>query len=61
MIKDINYYRLKFSPRAKSNKEGLNVSLSAGVAPNKPILLLSVIELIERSLLPIIAYIFLPN
>lgn len=49
MIKDINYYRLKFSPRSKSNKEGLNVSRSAGVAPNKPILLLSVIELIERS------------
>ncbi|MBE9044923.1 HNH endonuclease [Pleurocapsales cyanobacterium LEGE 10410] len=49
MIKDINYYRLKFSPRSKFNKEGLNVSRSAGVAPNKPILLLSVIELIERS------------
>ncbi|BAZ47096.1 hypothetical protein NIES4102_41420 (plasmid) [Chondrocystis sp. NIES-4102] len=51
MIKDINYYRLKFSPKSKSNKEGLNVSRSAGVAPNKPILLLSVIELIERSLI----------
>lgn len=49
MIKDINYYRLKFSPRSKFNKEGLNVSRSAGVAPNKPILILSLIELIERS------------
>ena len=49
MIKDINYYRLKFSPRSKFNKKGLNVSRSAGVAPNKPILLLSVIELIERT------------
>ena len=49
MIKDINYYRLKFSSKSKVNKIGLNVSRSAGVAPNKPILLLSVIELIERS------------
>jgi putative restriction endonuclease len=49
MIKDINYYHLKFSPKSKVNKIGLNVSRSAGVAPNKPILILSVIELIERS------------
>ncbi len=49
MIKDINYYRLKFSPKSGVNKIGLNVSRSAGVAPNKPILLLSVIELIERA------------
>lgn len=48
-MKDINYYRFKFAPRSKSNKEGLNVSRSAGVAPNKPVLLLSVIELIGRS------------
>lgn len=48
MVKDIDYYRLKFSPKSKSNKIGLNVSRSAGIAPNKPILLLSVIELIER-------------
>lgn len=40
MIKDISYYRRKFSE--------LNVSRSAGVAPNKPVLLLSVIELIQR-------------
>lgn len=40
MVKDINDYCRKFS--------SLNVSRSAGVAPNKPVLLLSVIELIER-------------
>jgi putative restriction endonuclease len=49
MIKDLNYYRLKFSPKSSVNKIGLNVSRSAGVAPNKPILLLSVIEQITRS------------
>ncbi|CAD5988502.1 hypothetical protein PCC9214_05396 (plasmid) [Planktothrix tepida] len=48
MIKDINYYCLKFSPRSQFNKIGLNVSLSAGFAPNKPVLLLSIIELIGR-------------
>jgi putative restriction endonuclease len=48
MIKDINYYCLKFSPRSGFNKIGLNVSLSAGFAPNKPVLLLSIIELIGR-------------
>ncbi|NJO93292.1 MAG: HNH endonuclease [Hydrococcus sp. RM1_1_31] len=48
MIKDITYYRRKFSPRSASNKIGLGVSRSAGVAPNKPVLLLSVIELIQR-------------
>ncbi|MDJ0726225.1 MAG: HNH endonuclease [Prochloraceae cyanobacterium] len=48
MIKDIKYYRCKFLPKSKSNKIGLNVSRSAGLAPNKPVLLLSVIELIER-------------
>ncbi|EAW35205.1 HNH endonuclease [Lyngbya sp. PCC 8106] len=48
MIRDIHYYRCKFSRRTKQNKLGLGVSLSAGEAPNKPVLLLSVIELIER-------------
>lgn len=48
MIKDIHYYCLKFSPRSQFNKIGLNVSLSAGFAPNKPVLLLSIIELIGR-------------
>lgn len=48
MIKDLIYYRRKFSPSSKSNKIGLRVSRSRGVAPNKPVLLLSVIELIER-------------
>lgn len=48
MIKDINYYRRKFSPRSQSNKIGLNVSVSSDVAPHKPVLLLSIIELIGR-------------
>lgn len=48
MIKDINYYCQKFSPRSKSNRLGLNISKSAGEAPNKPILLLAIIELINR-------------
>lgn len=48
MLKDIAYYRRKFSRRSESNKIGLNVSRSAGEAPNKPVLLLSVIELIHR-------------
>lgn len=48
MIKDIDYYLSKFSPRSKSNEIGLNVSQSAGIAPNKPVLLLSVIELIKQ-------------
>ena len=38
--KGIDYYSRKFSPKLKSNPIGLNVSLSAGVAPNKPVLLL---------------------
>ncbi|MEL4895944.1 HNH endonuclease [Crocosphaera sp. Alani8] len=48
MIKDINYYRQKFSPRPLVGKMGLNVSRNRGTAPNKPILILSIIELIER-------------
>ena len=47
-IKNLSYYYRKFSPKSKSNPIGLGVSRSAGVAPNKPVLLLSVIELIER-------------
>jgi len=47
--KGIDYYCHKFSPKSKkTNPIGLNVSLSAGVAPNKPVLLLAVIELITR-------------
>jgi putative restriction endonuclease len=48
MIKDITYYCRKFSPRSTANKIGLGVSRSAGVAPNKPVLLLAIIELIQR-------------
>lgn len=40
MTKDLSYYCKKFA--------SLNVSRSSGVAPNKPILLLSVIELISQ-------------
>lgn len=40
MIKDLNYYIQKFA--------NLNVSRSSGFAPNKPILLLSIIELISQ-------------
>lgn len=47
MIKNLAYYCNKFSPKSSSNKIGLGVSRSAGVAPNKPILLLSVIEMIS--------------
>ena len=47
--KGIDYYSRKFSPQSKkTNPIGLKVSLSAGVAPNKPVLLLAVIELITR-------------
>lgn len=46
MIKNLAYYCNKFSPKSSSNKIGLGVSRSAGVAPNKPILLLSAIEMI---------------
>ncbi|MEA5536801.1 HNH endonuclease [Crocosphaera sp. XPORK-15E] len=45
MIKDINYYCQKFS---NAGKNGLNVSRKGGIALNKPVLLLSIIELIER-------------
>jgi putative restriction endonuclease len=48
MNQDLAHYRRKFSPKSKSNPIGLGVSRSAGVAPNKPVLLLSVIELIGR-------------
>lgn len=48
MIKNLNYYRLKFAPKSKENPKGLNVSRSSGVAPNKPVLLLAVIELISQ-------------
>jgi len=48
MIRDIHYYRCKLSRKTPQNKLGLGVSKSAGEAPNKPVLLLSVIELIER-------------
>ncbi len=43
MLKNLPYYCKLFSPRSKSNPTGLNVSPGA---PNKPILLLSVIEMI---------------
>lgn len=43
MTKDIGYYIKKFSPKSIVGKVGLNVSPGA---PNKPILLLSVIEMI---------------
>lgn len=43
MPKNLPYYCKSFSPRSKSNPSGLNVSPGA---PNKPILLLSVIEMI---------------
>jgi putative restriction endonuclease len=43
MPKDLAYYVKKFSSKSTSNKTGLNVSPGA---PNKPILLLSVIEMI---------------
>jgi len=43
MAKDLAYYIRKFSPRSKVGKAGLHVSPGA---PNKPILLLSVIETI---------------
>lgn len=43
MPKNLPYYCKSFSPRSKSNPTGLNVSPGA---PNKPILLLSVIEMI---------------
>ncbi len=46
MTKDLAYYVKKFSPRSIVGKEGLNVSLKNGIALNKPILLLSVIEMI---------------
>ncbi len=48
MLKNLAYYSNKFRPRSSSNKIGLNVSLKGGVAPNKPILLLSVIELLSQ-------------
>lgn len=49
MIKDLAYYVKKFSPRVKgSNPIGLNVNRSRGIAPNKPILLLSIIERISQ-------------
>ena len=48
MSNTLDYYQAKFSPKSKSNKIGLNVSRSSGIAPNKPILLLSIIELAER-------------
>ncbi|WP_414755923.1 HNH endonuclease [Anabaena sp. CCY 9910] len=44
MNKDLAYYVKKFSPRSVAGKKGLNVSPGA---PNKPILLLSVIEMIS--------------
>jgi putative restriction endonuclease len=47
--KTIDYYCRKFSPKLPAiNPIGLNVSKSAGIAPNKPVLLLAVIELISR-------------
>ncbi|NWF61747.1 MAG: HNH endonuclease [Fischerella sp.] len=45
MAKDLAYYVKKFSPRSVVGKTGLNVSPGA---PNKPILLLSVIEMISQ-------------
>ena len=49
MAKDLAYYVKKFSPKKKIvNPTGLNVSRSKGIAPNKPILLLSIIELISQ-------------
>lgn len=47
--KTIDYYCRKFSPRRKGiNPTGLNVNRSVGVAPNQPVLLLAMIELIHR-------------
>ncbi|MCG6135158.1 MAG: HNH endonuclease [Nostoc sp. LLA-1] len=46
--KDLDYYVKKFSPKSSSNKLGLNVSRNGGVAPNKPILLLSIIEMVSQ-------------
>ncbi len=43
MTKDLAYYVKKFSPKSVVGKGGLNVSPGA---PNKPILLLSVIEMV---------------
>jgi putative restriction endonuclease len=43
MLKNLAYYCQKFSPRSKVGGVGLNVAPNA---PNKPILLLSVIEMI---------------
>ncbi|BAZ18898.1 hypothetical protein NIES4071_107830 (plasmid) [Calothrix sp. NIES-4071] len=49
MTKNLAYYSKKFSPKVKTtNPSGLNVNRSMGTAPNKPILLLSIIELISR-------------
>ncbi len=45
MLKDLAYYCKKFSPRSVVGKIGLNVSPGA---PNKPILLLSIIEMISQ-------------
>ncbi|MBD2303063.1 HNH endonuclease [Nostoc sp. FACHB-190] len=45
MAKDLAYYVKKFSKRSVVGKQGLNVSPGA---PNKPILLLSVIEMIAN-------------
>ncbi len=44
MLKNLPYYCKSFSLRSKSNPTGLNVSPGA---PNKPILLLSVIEMVS--------------
>ncbi len=59
MIKDLNYYCKKFLPKTgeickkyfpldKLSKTGLNISVKDGIAPNKPILLLSVIDMMNR-------------
>ncbi len=49
MIKDLTYYIKKFSPRSKVGNIGLNASSGA---PNQPILLLSVIEMIITKQIP---------
>lgn len=49
MTQKLRFYCQKFSPIAKKiNPIGLNVSTNTGIALNKPILLLSIIEMISK-------------
>lgn len=53
MIKDVTYYCKKFSAKVKAtNSGGLNVNAKMDTAPLKPILLLSIIELISTGSTP---------